>query len=384
MRGLQEARRNEDREAFEHGQERLKLLLQKLAAFRDEFEPEFLNVLDDEQKARYLALKPELMRPGVLFGLVRRGAVDPRLQPRPVNGAGLVPLTDPGGGDYHGAMGGLYPDGKNQRPAAHEAAGRALAAKVQPLDETGQPSPKGKVVLLTIGMSNTMQATAGFKEVAETDPALNPHLVIVNGAQGGQTAARTQDPDDHASGTLYWGTVDDRLQSAGVTRAQVQAAWIKQADAAPTAGFPANARTLENELARIVQVLHLRFSNLKLVYLSSRTFGGFARTRLNPEPYAYESGFSVKWLIERQIQGDLTLNFDRAKGPVKAPWLSWGPYLWANGAAKRADGFSYDEGDFRQSDGTHESPAGQKKVGEALLRFFKSDSTTRGWFLKAP
>jgi hypothetical protein len=122
---------------------------------------------------------------------------------------------------------------------------------------------------------------------------------------------------------------------------------------------------------------------LRLAYLSSRTFGGFAKTPLNPEPYAYESGFAVKWLIERQIKGDPALNYDPTKGPVMAPWLSWGPYLWANGAKKRADGFYYEPSDFRESDGTHESPAGQAKVGRELLKFFKTDSTTKGWFRKA-
>jgi hypothetical protein len=226
-----------------------------------------------------------------------------------------------------------------------------------------------------------MQATDGFREAAEGDAEINPLVVIVNGAQGGQTAARTQDPEDHASGTLYWKTVDERLANAGVTRAQVQAAWVKQADASPTQGFPEYARTLENELARIMQVLHERFSNLKLVYVSSRTFGGFAKTPLNPEPYAYESGFAVKWLIERQIQGEEALNYDSAKGPVKAPWLSWGPYLWANGTHKRSDGFFYEESDFRDSDGTHESRSGQLKVGRELVKFFKADATTKGWFV---
>jgi hypothetical protein len=294
----------------------------------------------------------------------------------------LRPLTEMGDTDYHGCKGGLYPSGKNDRPAAHEAAGRALAAKVQAVDEDGRPNSQGKIVLLTIGMSNTLQASAGFKDAAGRDPEVNPQVVIVNGAQGGQTAARTQNPDDHASGTVYWTAVDARLRNAGVTRAQVQAVWIKQADARPTDGFPHYAQRLEGELARIVQVLHQRFPNLKLVYLSSRTYGGYAKTPLNPEPYAFESGFSVKWLIERQLKGDPSLNFDPAKGAVTAPLLSWGPYLWANGTTKRADGFFYERGDFRDTDGTHESPAGQRKIGAQLLRFFKRDTTTRNWFLK--
>jgi hypothetical protein len=175
--------------------------------------------------------------------------------------------------------------------------------------------------------------------------------------------------------------VDRRLQDAGVSREQVQAAWIKQADPGPTQGFPQYAQTLERELRQIVQLMHRRFPNLKLVYLSSRTYGGYAKTRLNPEPYAYESGFAVKWLIEEQIKGDPSLNYEPGKGAVMAPWLSWGPYLWANGTTKLANGLFYEESDFA-GDGTHPSASGQRKVAEALLHFFKSDSTTKPWFVR--
>src|SRR5207249_1794375 len=108
-----------------------------------------------------------------------------------------------------------------------------------------------------------------------------------------------------------------------VTRAQVQVIWIKQADIAPQEGFPGYAKKLEGELSNIVQIFPKRFPNAKLVYLSSRTYGGYATTPLNPEPVAYESGFAVKWLIERQIKGEDGLNYDAKKGHVKAPWLSW-------------------------------------------------------------
>jgi hypothetical protein len=196
------------------------------------------------------------------------------------------------------------------------------------------------------------------------------------------TAAAIQNADDKGSGTRYWTTVDDRLKAAGVSRAQVQAVWIKQADAGPTQGFPAYAQKLQGELVRIVQLLPGRFPNVKLVYLSSRTYGGYAKTPLNPEPYAFESGLSVKWLIEQQLKGEAALNYDAKKGAVKAPWLSWGPYLWANGSTKRADGFSYDQADFA-NDGTHQSASGQEKVGKLLLEFFKTDTTARPWFLRS-
>jgi hypothetical protein len=382
LRSIRQARQENDRQAFGDGQVRTRELLKKLAGFRADMEPALLKVMDDDQKQKYREVKPDLLRPGVMFGLLQDRTGNSRTPSRQENGSTMVPLTDMHLVEYHGFKGGLYPEGINERPAAHESAGRALSAQVEGLDPAGRPAPHGKIVLLTVGMSNTSQASAGLMAAAAHDSGLNPQMVIVNGAQGGQTAARTIDPDDHSSGTAFWKTIDERLHGAGLTPLQVQVAWVKQADAGPTQGFPEYAKTLENELTRLMQVLHRRFPNLKLVYLSSRTYGGFAKTGLNPEPYAYESGFSVKWLVERQLKGDPALNFDPAKGPVTAPWLSWGPYLWANGTAARNDGFCYEEHDFTSRDGTHESPSGQQKVGLSLLMFFKTDSTTRGWFLK--
>ncbi len=173
-----------------------------------------------------------------------------------------------------------------------------------------------------------------------------------------------------------------RLEKAGVTRAQVQAVWLKEADAHPSApNFPDYALTFEKELIRVVQILHDRFPNLKLCYNSSRIYGGYATTTLNPEPYAYESGFSVKWMIEAQIKGEAELNYDPARGPVKSPWLAWGPYTWADGIKPSGSGLSYVRTDLRASDGTHPSEDGQRKVARLLLDFFKTDSTARIWFL---
>ena len=256
----------------------------------------------------------------------------------------------------------------------------ALAKQIQPLDAEGKPSPAGSIVLLSIGMSNTSQVSQGFAKALADEQGKNPRVVFVNGAQGGMTAAAIQDPEDQGRGTKYWTTVDERLKAAGVSRAQVQAVWIKQADAGPTQGFPAYAQKLQEELARIVQLLPGRFPNVKLAYVSGRTFGGFAKTPLNPEPYAYESGFAVKWLIQQQLQGDPALNFDPNKGGVKSPWLSWGPYLWDNGVAKRPDGYHPEESDYGP-DGTHHAAPGIEKMGALLLEFFKTDSTTRPWFV---
>ena len=56
-----------------------------------------------------------------------------------------------------------------------------------------------------------------------------------------------------------------------------------------------------NDMGQIVRMLKGRFPNLQLAYVSSRSYAGYATTELNPEPYAYESAFAVRWLIQDQI-----------------------------------------------------------------------------------
>jgi len=113
--------------------------------------------------------------------------------------------------------------------------------------------------LLGIGFSNTVQAFAGFMDVAVTTKQVAPNVVLVNGAVGGMSAARIQNPDDEASGTQYWNSVDERLKAAGVSRAQVQVVWIKETiPRRHLGGFPAYVKTLQAELTRVVQVVHQR------------------------------------------------------------------------------------------------------------------------------
>jgi hypothetical protein len=189
------------------------------------------------------------------------------------------------------------------------------------------------------------------------------------------------DPDDHSFGTRYWhDTVDGRLSANGLSVKQVEVVWLKEVDPRPGLGFPEYPKKLEQEQYDIVRVLAKHFPNIKLCYISSRTYGGYALVTGSPEPYAYEGGFAVKWLIEEQIKGNPELNFDPRQGPVKSPWLSWGPYMWANGMHKRSDGLFYERADYG-GDGMHPSQKGRTKIANQLLEFLKKDPTARLWFV---
>ncbi len=307
-----------------------------------------------------------------------------------------VALTDLTFGNYLGLRGGLYPNGSDTEPSAHAAEGMRRTALIRPLDATGSPSASGKIVLLSIGMSNTSQefcavngTTSCFPEtfmgVAAADVAVNhTNLMIVNGAQGGEDASDWTSPTAQTFNVVR----DQRLAQFGVTESQVQVVWLEQADANPTVSLPApaaDAYILETRLGDIVRALRVRYPNLRQVFLGTRAYGGYSTGHLNPEPFAYESGYAVKWLIQAQIDQALSGRIvdahagDLDYGSV-APWIAWGPYAWANGTTARSDGLTWVRDDFGP-DGTHPSALGRGKVGTLLLSFFKASTFTRCWFL---
>jgi hypothetical protein len=271
---------------------------------------------------------------------------------------GLIPLTDMGKRRYKGQRGGLYPGGLNQPGRLYLRQGLAAAKRVRPVN--------GRVVVLSIGMSNTSQEFRSLMRLATGDAEIKPTVKLVDGAMGGWDARRVSKP---AGG--YWQALDRRLAAEGVTPREVQAVWLKEAIAGEDRPFPADAKALHTNLRAIAQILPRRFPNLRLIYVSSRIYAGYAVTALNPEPAAYDSGYAVRWLVQ-----------DRMQGRLKGPWIGWGPYLWADGEQGRADGLVWTCEDVRK-DGTHPSPAGAAKVARALLQFFKTAPTAKSWFTTA-
>jgi hypothetical protein len=267
---------------------------------------------------------------------------------------GLVPLTDMGKRKYRGYRGGLYPAGRNRPTAAYQRKGVVAARQVRPID--------GKIALISVGLTNTSLEFSAFKRAADRDSGRNQQVAIVDGAQDGWDAERIKKEP------AYWDVVDQRLEAAGATPTQVQVAWVKEAIAGEDRRFPKDARALQADLRSIVRTMKLRYPNLRLIYLSSRTYGGYAITGLNPEPAAYDGGYAVRGLIQ-----------DRMAGKVKGPWIAWGPYLWTDGLKGRRDGLLWTCDDV-QEDGTHPSKTGVQKVVNMLLTFFKTDPTARRWF----
>ena len=301
---------------------------------------------------------------------------------------GLEPLTEMTAADnYKGEDGGLYGGGSNDPPPAHLQAARRETARIEPLGADGRPANEGTIALVSISMSppvragragsNAPQEFSVFRQLADEDTMKSPRLAIVDCAQGGQAMAQWADPQGRA-----WLEADRRLQTAGVSPQQVQVVWVTLANIRPTGELTEHGRTLQRDTVMVLQNAKARFPNLRIAYLGSRIYAGWTTIPLNPEPYAYEGAFVVRWLIQDQIKGDPGLNFDPRTGDVKAPLLLWGPYLWADGTTPRkADGLIYERKDLLE-DGTHPSDSGQRKVADMLLAFFRTDPLARTWYLR--
>src|SRR5260370_14335337 len=128
-------------------------------------------------------------------------------------------------------------------------------------------------------------------------------------------------------------------------------------DDAPSIPLPrqaADSYRLKGYIAQALRAMKARYPNLRVAYLSSRVYGGYATRSWNPEPFAYESALSVRWVVVGQV------NEVRGQEPYWdtrisdidynhgiAPWVSWGPYLWADGTNPRSDGLTWQRDDFQ-------------------------------------
>ncbi|MBI3500510.1 MAG: T9SS type A sorting domain-containing protein [Bacteroidetes bacterium] len=302
---------------------------------------------------------------------------------------GFTPINDLGSGTFTNAWsvtwtGGLYPNGSNYLPATHKGAGTQIAQQVLPLNSSGNVDmTNGKIVWMSIGMSNTTYEAQQFIPLANAYANKNPKLTLVDGAQGGMSADRISSPWLSQYST-YWSTVATRLSSAGVTANQVEVIWFKEADPAGTMTVQIYYDSLIVQFKRIMHEIKTRFPNAKLCYMASRISARYASSTLNPEPFAYYTGWAVKEIIEEQINGDTALAYSGSN--IRSPFLSWGIYMWSDGSTPEATNsniFITCPTDL-QNDGTHPSiPTGAAKVANWLLTFYQNDSLSCSWFFNS-
>jgi len=298
----------------------------------------------------------------------------------------LRSLIDLREGYYAGYQGGLYPDGSNTMPYIHFADGMNISRQVLPLNATGAFDPlDGKVGFICLGASTAGNAFNHFKTVASADPAVNPCIKFANCAVGAKGLEIMMDTVEYA---WYWeDEVLPDVVDAGLTRQQVQVIWIMVTSRVDTILiWPYQPQEVANKYENLMPVLLAKFPNLKQVYLSGFNYGGYADPEkefydMIVEPSSYWNNWSVKFIVERQIEGDPGLKY---KAPDKmSPWIAWGPHLWADGLrANKVDHLRWIcEVDYKpDGGGYHLSNTGKDKIGELIYDFFNESLVAADWF----
>jgi len=366
------------------------------------------------------------------------------------NNAALVPLMDmTSSQNYLGFEGGLYENSSDTPPSDHhDPDGKKAAAAIKPLDQNGNASSSGAIVFLGIGMSNaTLEFSAFVNATASSQNVNHATLAVLDGAYGSVTAcpwtveqgSTTAACPEYTSGVpaenQYDRVRDTVLATATgapsapagcggppatpcLTEKQVQVLWIKNANPSPALHSPGpglvgytslqpftdncasekdtiEACYYEKQLGETIRAAKARYPNLQQIFISTRIYAGYASVPLNPEPYAYEYGFSAKWLIQAQINQIRNGTVDPVAGDMNynngtAAWTAWGPYLWAYGTTPRSDQLIWCNGqsgspcngeDDFQSDGTHpNTSSGVPKVVNLMMKFFSTSPYTPSWF----
>jgi hypothetical protein len=275
--------------------------------------------------------------------------------------------------------------GSNCLPASHVGAVQGAADAIAPVADA--------VVLLSLGGSLTGQIFATFER--QVDAAVmsgqplaqhHPQLVLVNGAQGGEASKIP------VASSTFWGRVDDRLASLGLTHDQVKIVWLSSSHkCAPGSAEWECADLFHAELRQTLQFLKAqKFPGLELCYLSSRIYAGHTPPVMGQtgEPKAYQESWGVRGVIREQTE--CTPGAGLCLGQDVVPVVLWGPYLWASGTTARTGepgclssaigaGLTWKLSDF-EADGLHPNGIGERKAAARMHAFFRADPYVGKWF----
>jgi hypothetical protein len=235
------------------------------------------------------------------------------------------------------------------------------------LVDNGAPTVEatnGKIVIIAISMSNGFQEFSRFMEVFGGHPDVSEDIVLINCAVGGSALESWLSEQ-----TLWERCKDDVNQNYSVD--QVKVVWAKDAnqDTADGITLPdakADYYDLIANIGALSQKIGDEFPSVQAIFHSSRIYGGYVEEQKQAargEPISYEGGFAINATIEKWQRGELP----------GAPWIGWGPYIWANGTAMaNASGIVWERTDFQgmNGDNQHPSQAGATKVADALHAFF--------------
>lgn len=286
---------------------------------------------------------------------------------------GYIPIYDLADQTFNGFSGGKYPGGQNAIPYQHYLNGLKASDEIQPLNAAGEPDSNGKTGFMILGFSTAAMTGRTFIAVCKSEN-LNHRIEFVIGAQGGRDINAMTDP--HSD---YWTNIDTALEEKNITAKQIQLIWISTGDIKTfKMPFPDQCYAQIEKYRAMLRNVRLYFPNTKIVFISDRTFAGYIGTNGGPaelaEPTAYYNSWTVKWLIENQIENKNEFT------EQNIPFIDWGPLLWTDGTKGNKQGYSWDCDDSGKG-GIHPSSKGRMKEAARMYLFFTSHPYTKNIFL---
>ncbi len=252
---------------------------------------------------------------------------------------------------------------------AADLPGRPSQYKGLPLALTENPTRiiapvRGIIGVVCIGMSNANEECERFRQLVNGPWALqrNSAVRVVNCAVGSHAIERWIDTVFDA--TLWDACKNTALAAAGVAEDQVLVLYHKAANQFTLDGgatkplYPSPSSDYASFMANLslfAERVPLEFPSAKVVFTSSRSYGGFSGSVARGEPLSYEEGHALNtWLKDHPMVGGVG--------------YAWGPYLWAPECATRITngaGVCYVREDY-VADGVHPSLSGEDKVASML------------------
>lgn len=233
------------------------------------------------------------------------------------------------------------------------------------LTDNGEPDVEmgsGVIGVVCIGMSNAAQECDRYILATQTVFAgeVNPDVRIVNCALASHAIERWNDPEYDSA---LWTRCVGLISAAGLTPSDIHVVLHKAANQYtlgpnqevlplypdPSSDYFSFRRNLSTFAERVTSF----FPELRAVYTTSRSYGGFSDRADRGEPLSYEEGHALnQWLLEN--------------GSVNGVWFGWGPYIWAPECItgfKNGLGYCYDRQDYSQ-DAIHPTSLGEVKVAK--------------------
>lgn len=271
---------------------------------------------------------------------------------------------------YKGKGAGLYEGISNVPIFSRKIAIQKQLELIKPILSSGQVDNDGKVGFVYIGDPHTEGEFKALDELMKSKNETDSSLVLVDGAQVDQDTT-------YWKRSLYpWEILGQRVKSQGLSPQQVQIIWINLSFDKYVNEIDTDTKNQADALDTIIETALSKYTNTKVIYLSSPRYAGYSSVPGYQEPQAFEAGLAVRELLARQEKDDLNYK-DDIRLLTSEPALVWGPYVW-NNSVNSADDFAY-TADKYESDGITLSIVGKQKYAIDLLNFWSNYEFSSTW-----